>query len=53
MIAISGMTFTNAATVTGSRYSSATNAVIDAGGGGVSYIPGSIAGTTATGGHFL
>ncbi len=53
MLAISGMTFSNAAIVTGSRYSSTTNAVIDAGGGGASYLPGSIAGTTATGGHFL
>lgn len=37
---------------TGKRYDVVKNASADVGGGGASYIPGSIAGTTATGGQY-
>lgn len=38
---------------TGTRYSVAANAVIATFGGGTNYFPGSIAGTTATGGEYI
>lgn len=44
------MTFSGAAT--GKRYDSTLNAVLDTGGGGATYFPGTIAGTTATGGQY-
>lgn len=46
-----GDTFTGG-TVTGPRYSADTNAVINTGGGGASYFPGSAVGTTSTGGQY-
>lgn len=39
--------------VTGSRYSVSTNAIINTLGGGASYLPGSTAGSTATGGQYV
>ena len=47
----SGITFSGSAT--GSRYTLATNAVINTFGSGTSYLPGSTAGTTATGGQYV
>lgn len=48
-----GMTFTlGAFSVTGQRYSVATNGVINTLGGGASYFPGSTSGATATGGQY-
>jgi len=49
-VRINGATFTGAAT--GTRYSIATNGVIDTNGGGASYLPGGSAGATATGGQY-
>jgi hypothetical protein len=48
---ISGNTFSGSAT--GSRYLSHKNGVIDTAGGGANYLPGNVAGTTATGGLYL
>ncbi|WP_406873832.1 DUF2793 domain-containing protein [Aminobacter sp. P9b] len=49
-IACAGMTFGGAAT--GTRYSTTLNGVINTAGGGASYLPGSVAGSTATGGQY-
>jgi len=38
---------------TGSRYSANSNGVINSGGGGATYLPGSTSGTTATGGQYI
>lgn len=46
------MTFTNGATVTGTRFLNFTNSNIDVGGGGVNYFPGNVAGTTGTGAQY-
>lgn len=46
-----GFTFSGSAT--GKRYDVAANAVCFTGGGGASYFPGSVAGTTATGGQYI
>lgn len=46
-----GSTFSGAAT--GKRYQTDANAVINSGGGGASHFPGSVAGTTATGGQYI
>ena len=51
LISTNASTFTGG-TVTGKRYDAQTNAVIYTGGGGASHFPGSIAGTTATGGQY-
>ena len=40
-------------TATGKRYAAASNAVINAGGAGANFFPGSVAGTTATGGQYI
>lgn len=40
-------------TATGPRYSTSTNAVIDVGGAGATFLPGNAAGTTATGGQYV
>ena len=37
---------------TGKRYDATLNGVINTNGGGAAYLPGSIAGTTATGGQY-
>lgn len=52
-IQCAAMIFTNGNTVTGCRYNSSGNSVIQTGGGGPDYIPGSSAGATATGGQYL
>ena len=49
---VSGMTFTNKANVIGTRYWLGTNAVCNTGGGGASYLPGTVAGSSATGGQY-
>ena len=49
-VRINGTTFTGSAT--GTRYSVASNGVIDTAGGGATYLPGNAAGTTATGGQY-
>lgn len=46
-----GMTFSGAAT--GKRYDVATNGVINTNGGGASYFPGNVSGTSATGGQYV
>lgn len=48
-----GLTFSlGAFAVTGTRYAASVNGVIDTNGGGASFFPGTIAGTTATGGQY-
>ena len=49
---MNGMTFTNGATVTGQRYNVEQNAVLFVGGGGASYLPGSVSGASSTGGQY-
>jgi hypothetical protein len=44
---------TGAASVTGPKYLATGNAVIDSGGGGANYFPGSTAGSVSTGGQYL
>ena len=51
VIRFRSVTFTGAAT--GTRYTVASNAVIDTGGAGATYLPGNAAGTAATGGQYL
>lgn len=48
---IEGATFSGSAT--GTRYVANTNGVINTNGGGASYFPGSIAGSTASGGQYV
>ncbi len=43
---------TSGATVTGPRYTVNRNGVIDTGGGGSSFLPGSVSGSSATGGQY-
>lgn len=50
-IKCNGMSFSGG-TITGTRYLSELNAVINTGGGGASFFPGSVAGSTATGGQY-
>jgi hypothetical protein len=50
-IVCTGITFVGSAT--GQRYSAVMNGVIFTNGGGASYIPGSTAGATATGGQYV
>lgn len=50
VVAAGGCTFTGSAT--GTRYSAILNGVINTSGGGASYFPGSLAGSTATGGQY-
>jgi hypothetical protein len=47
---LAGIVWSGAAT--GKRYSAILNGVINTSGGGASFIPGSVAGTTATGGQY-
>lgn len=47
---IPGITFSGSAT--GARYIASTNGVINTAGSGASYLPGSVAGSTATGGQY-
>ena len=46
-----GITYSGSAT--GTRYSAASGALINTGGGGTSFFPGNAAGATATGGQYL
>lgn len=48
-----GCTFTNPGNVTGPRYFAAANGVIFTGGSGATFIPGTVAGSTASGGQYL
>lgn len=48
-----GITFSGAANVTGTRYTSQTNSVINSNSGGANYFPGSSAGTTSNGGIYI
>jgi hypothetical protein len=50
VIQINGVTFSGSAT--GTRYSANTNSVIQTFGGGATYLPGNVAGTTGTGGQY-
>ena len=50
-IHVNGVTFTGSAT--GTRYSVETNSVIYTASGSATYLPGSIAGTTSTGGQYV
>lgn len=50
-ILAASITFSGAAT--GSRYSAASNGVIDTSGAGATYLPGDAAGSTATGGQYV
>ena len=45
-------TFTNKAYATGTRYYVDRNGVLDTGGGGATYLPGDVGGSTATGGQY-
>lgn len=49
---MNAMTFTNGGTVTGQRYCSEMNAILFVGGGGATYLPGTVAGTSITGGQY-
>ncbi len=51
VLGINANTYSGAAT--GPRYLVATNGVINTGGGGTSYFPGSLAGSTVTGGQYV
>jgi hypothetical protein len=46
------VTWVNPGNVTGQRYSVASNAIITTAGGGLNFIPGTIAGTTSSGGQY-
>ncbi|QPC91461.1 hypothetical protein [Mesorhizobium sp. INR15] len=50
---IVGLGATYSGTVTGKRYNADSNAVIYTAGSGASYFPGTVAGTTATGGQYV
>lgn len=47
-----GLTFAGCGSVTGSYYLAVTNALIQTGGGGATYFPGSTGGSTSTGGLY-
>lgn len=55
LLTANSMTFTGAgvAGTTGTRYDVSGNSVINTGGGGGSYFPGNVAGSSATGGQYL
>jgi hypothetical protein len=48
---VNGITFTGAAT--GQRYDIRENSVCNVAGGGATYLPGDVAGATATGGQYV
>lgn len=50
-VRVPGCTFSGSAT--GKRYNSIQNAIVSSNGGGASYFPGDVAGTTATGGIYI
>jgi hypothetical protein len=45
-------TITGFANITGTKYFASTNGIIDSQGGGVSYLPGTVAGSVASGGQY-
>lgn len=45
--------FINKANLTGERYSSVMGSIIDSAGGGATFLPGTVAGTVASGGQYL
>jgi hypothetical protein len=47
------MTFGGTGSITGTRYSVSSNSVAFTNGGGASYFPGTVAGSTATGGQYV
>ena len=51
--ASSPLTYSGAGNVTGQRYLAATNAVIDTGGGGANFFPGTSAGSVGGGGQYV
>lgn len=51
LIRAPGMTFSGSAT--GKRYDVATNGVINTNGGGATYLPGNVGGSTASGGQYV
>ena len=51
--AITTQSVTFSGSATGTRYQAAANGVINTNGGGASYFPGSVAGSTASGGQYL
>ncbi|AZV80584.1 hypothetical protein EBB79_21655 (plasmid) [Parasedimentitalea marina] len=52
--ALTGASFTgDTAGCTGPRYALAQNAILDSGGAGSSSLPGTLAGTTESGGQYL
>jgi hypothetical protein len=51
MVSGSGVTFSGSAT--GPRYGATVNGVVNSGGGGANYFPGSVAGSVANGGVYL
>lgn len=51
-VASSAPSFVNPGNVTGKKYSVVLNGIINTGGLGASYFPGSVAGSTATGGQY-
>lgn len=51
LVAFNNVTFSGSAT--GKRYNVASNGVVSTYGGGATYLPGDVAGTTATGGQFI
>lgn len=50
---LDSLTFGGTGSFTGSRYASASNSVINTGGGGANYFPGNAAGGVSTGGQYL
>lgn len=52
-LTVSGMTFGNPANVSGKRYQADVNGLIWTAGAGTNFVPGTIAGTTGTGGQYL
>lgn len=52
-LTVSGMTFGNPANVSGKRYQADVNGLIWTAGAGANFVPGTIAGTTGTGGQYL
>ena len=53
VVAVGYSSITGAANVTGQKYVANGNGVIDTGGQGVNYLPGTLAGSVATGGQYL
>jgi hypothetical protein len=50
---VATITFVNAAAATGTRYNAQSNGTIYTNGGGANYLPGNVAGVTASGGQYV